>query len=300
MDLDQLRISDLRIIEQLPSATSIRELARQQKIDPQNLTKRIRQIEELFGFKLIDRSTQGITLNSKGEEMAHVISESLKQLNHFIGVGNDERETRLRTCGRGFMVDYFLYSSYGDILDKFPKLKFDFMDLSPELTERAARQGLLDIVFSFDDVVLGDNFAKYHLGTTEWKYVVKLDHPLLSRRRIDSLEGFPIIGFCYIESGRLTSRASPRAKALKAARGSGAENSRYAIRMVASSNAIAYLPTISFAEEAHLKKVKAIHIEGQLPEFRQVYVHCNKDTVQNKVVTSLVTNLQKSLKQLRI
>lgn len=288
MDFQNLRITDLIIIEQLPFVTSIRELARQQKMDPQNLTKRLAYIEKTLGFKIADRSVSGISLNERGAETVSLVRQSLEILKKTTEK-NIKKDRRLRICGRGFMVDFFLYKAFPKVVKEYPKVNFDCMDLSPELAERAARKGLLDFVLSFDDILLGSNWKKVYSVPVEWKLLVRKNHPLTRKKKLQSLENYPLLGFSYIESEQLVSRKSPLQEKLQASEASRVENSRYSVRIITQSDAVAYLPSISVIDELEHGLVECLDLEGFIPQSRKLCLHFNKDSMKTGEV-KLITN----------
>lgn len=164
------------ILQHIPRSSSIRELAKVLKIDGQNLTRKLKSLEDLLEVTLIERSTRGISITEEGRRTAEVAEESLRILNKLRENSPKEYASRLRVCGRAYMTDYFIDSFHESFARDFPRIALDLMDESPEKSERAARSGLIDILFSFGEIDPGRNFETTLLTETKWEFVVRNDH----------------------------------------------------------------------------------------------------------------------------
>ena len=151
MVYEHLRMKDFILIRELSMARSLRELARRLKLDPQNLTKRLSLIEKSIGTVLIDRSVNGYTITSKGQRVITEVSSLLERIQQLGELNNNEvsEMTRIRLCSRGFLVDHFIKCCLPKIKEFGTFMQFDLMDSSPAITERAARNGLLEVVLHF-------------------------------------------------------------------------------------------------------------------------------------------------------
>lgn len=292
MDISNLKISDLKIIEQLPYVHSIRELSRRLQSDPQNLTKRIKYIEDTIGFALATRSVQGIIVSQLGREASKIAESTLISLQSMtrdaIRPRPNEQKT-IRTSGRGFMVDHFISTAIKPLSSEAPELTFDLMDSSPKLTERSARKGLLDFMMSFGDAFPGQNWKTVQSRDVNYFLTVRKDHPLTKQKDIASLKGYPMVGFCYIDAAsRLVSIESPIQNQLAASRGCGSENTRYTIALVKHSDSIAYLPDISMLTEIASGALQVIKIKSLPAETKKLHLHFNMDTISQKIMTTLV------------
>jgi|GEM_PF-6156658 len=288
MKVQDIRISDLRLIKEMSGVHSIRELARKFSVDPQNLTKRIKQLEKTLGAKIVNRSSQGITLTEQGEYLSQQFSKHIKSIDEsfqFIR-SSEQAKQRIRICGRGFMVSHFLYLCSKEILSANTSF-YDFMDLSPEQTERAARLGLLDIVLSFDDILLGSNWMRKKVSEVSWAFYARKNNPLAAKKKINSLKGYALLGFSYIENNRISQLGSPHQIGLDAERSHGCENSRYALQIVKSTDAITYLPDIAVHEDLDSGAIVELPVE-QDSHSRPLVLSINKDNISAKKAREII------------
>jgi DNA-binding transcriptional LysR family regulator len=291
--LETLRIKDIQIVHRLARVRSIRELSRQLNLDPQNLTKRIASIESLLGSKLVERSSSGIVLLNFGREVAERAEIILQQID-LMGPQENHKES-LSLCSRGFLVDYFIENVMAEFSETFNQFQLHFLDHSPEHTERAARQGILDLVLSFDDILLGENWHKEFLFPVQWGFYVRSGHPLSQRNKVHSLEKFPLVSFCYLDEGKLLKKDLSKVIKNNSSSGHCAQNSRYSSKIIQNSDHVGYLPDISVLHE--VRKGELVPIDLEYPtESRNLNLHVHLDKVTQNQLDFLVQKL-KNVKQ---
>ncbi len=294
MKIQDIKVSDLALIKELKGVHSIRELARRMSVDPQNLTKRIKMLEKTLGAQIVNRSSKGISLTQQGEYLSREFSDQFSSLTaafQFVSDTNASKQ-RIRLCGRGFMVSHFLYRCGQDLLNT-SDYHLDLMDLSPEQTERAARQGLLDIVLSFEDILLGPSWMRKEVGTVKWGFFARANHPLQETQEILSLKGNRLLGFSYIESDRIIQLANANQLDLNALRSHGCENSKYSLMILKKTDAIACLPDIAVQEELDAGSIIRLNVKQTLRQ-RPLVLSINKDYVSGKTAKDIASVFQES------
>ncbi|MEO0336133.1 MAG: LysR family transcriptional regulator [Pseudomonadota bacterium] len=297
--LENLRIKDLEVISQLPFSGSIRELARQQKIDPQNLTKRILSIEETLGYKILNRSTAGYSISPEGEVIIEIISSALSDIKSVQDIEKLAAEKRrLRFCSRAYITEFVSGESFAKISQAIPDVTLDFTDMSPERTERAGRKGLLDLIISFDDVILGNEWQSVELGPIQWGVFVRKGHPLIRRKVISDLSEWETVGFCYIEANRFIAKPSPIQSQMQSRNGPGTENTRYSTQIILNTDAVAYLPKIAMSKSLATGEVAELKLEGLAPVSRQLVLHAHIDRVTGKWLELFAKLLKQKLKSI--
>lgn len=293
MDLSNLKILDLIILEHLPRSVSIRELARSLKLDGQNLTRKIKTLEDILGTTLVERSTKGIAITEGGRRASEIARKSLEVLSAFQDGAKKDYSTRLKVCGRAYMIDFFVNSLYQSLRSFEPNFTYDLMDESPENTERAARNGLLDVVFSFGEIDPGKNFESMKIFETQWEYVVRKDHPLATGK-VDTFDDYTLAGFCYLDGDRQVSTSYACAKEFGFKEEVRCQNTRYSLALAQKSDVVAYVPSLALSAYSS----DTFHILNALPknvqrETRSLHVHLNLDTVSASFKRHLIESFKK-------
>lgn len=145
-----MRDSSWRILYELYHTPNITKVANKLYITQPSLTKRLQRIEEIFGVKIVNRTTKGVEFTSKGILLAEKAEEYIAFMN---GVKRelsemDEQETQLIRIGSSYT-----YSKYylPDILFEYkaghPNVQFEVVtEQSGSLFKKACDRDL-DVAF---------------------------------------------------------------------------------------------------------------------------------------------------------
>lgn len=291
MNIESLRVKDLEFVLRLSNAKSIRELARQISVDPQNLNKRLIKIEKCIGIHLFERSPHGITLNEEGMLVLDKFSQALELIKSARNIGSGKKK-RICVSGRSYLIDFFINECIGELSN----YESSFVDQSPELTERYGRMGLSDIVISHGDLLLGDDWSKVLIGTCNWIFVVGSHHQLAkSKKVIDNLNQNPVIGFSYLRSDRKVAVANSYIEELNATPGHNSQNTKYSISIVKQTNSIAFVPEIAVRYDLKNKSISKLQIPS-VKYSKEVYLHFHIDRVPFKISKKVTSLLKTRLK----
>ena len=262
------------------------------------MTKRIAYIEEILGYKILERSSYGVHLNQAGLEAVETCKSITNKLKELVRQ-KQKAKMQLRFCSRSYLTQYFVDHFHKDLSQKL-KVDFDYMDQSPALTERAARANLLDICLSFGDILLGNNWQTKPIGTVTWSYYARTGHPIfqleqLKKKSSNDPINYELLGFCYLSETRQVAQADKNLQNLSAKIGSNAQNTKYYISIIQQSNAIGYLPDISIPDDMRGKKIKSIPSYAHLSETKELFAHFNIDTVLAKHKREVLRQLTKKV-----
>lgn len=291
MEIESLRIKDLEFIVSLSNAKSIRELARQLSVDPQNLNKRLIKIEKCIGVQLFERSSHGITLNEEGLQVLNKLSHALKLVKSTKDLKGSSKK-KLCISGRSYLINYFI----NECIHELSSYESSFVDQSPELTERYGRMGLSDIIISHGDLLLGDDWSKVLVGSCNWIFIVESGHPLAKESKvIHNLNTHPVIGFSYLRSDRKVAVANPYIEDLNGVRGHNSQNINYSVSIVKKTNSIAFVPEIAVRGELAIGSIREIKTSSANFS-KQIYLHFHIDRVSSKTSSKITSLLKESLK----
>ncbi len=283
MTLENLKIKDLHLLSQMERFESMRSYARHLDIEPQNLSKKIKDIEKAIRTKLFERSTHGITLTPHGQiviEKIHRILNEIYNLDHSQNQPHHFSK-EITVCSRGYLVDFLCPYLIKAFKTQISDTRLQFLDLSPETTEMAGRKNQLSLVYSYNDIQLGKNWTHDKLGKVQFHYVVKNDHPLEGAVDIRDAKKHKFIGFVYLEKNKLISPALSKIKGVDLIKGFDAETSVYTKQIVLNTHQVGLLPSMTIQNELNMGDLKVITIKGQKTLTRTLYMHTHLDKVSS-------------------
>jgi len=287
--MENLKIKDFKIISQIDRFKSLRAFSRHLNIEPQNLSKKLEQIESSLGLKIVVRSAKGITLTSAGQQAVDIIKSSLQNLNRLesnLDLLEDYNNT-INISSRGFIVEFLSRSLVKSFSTTQTSLRF--IDQSPEALEKSARANLLDLCYHFGDVDLGKNWHKVKVGQIPYVYIVNKNHPLNGNVNINALKKYKRAGSCYIENDKFVVADLPKINNHSFSRGYDSENSIYTKAIVYESYQFAQVPYVSVMNEIQVGDLKILNLIGTKNTSKTVYLEVHQDNVLNSTQKKLVS-----------
>ena len=147
-----LDLNDIALFVQVVRSGSFAEAARQLGVPANTVSRRIQQLEERLGTRLLQRSTRKLTLTSAGEAFNERCASSVDGLvdaGQELMTGNQDVSGLVRVAAPADFFDVFLMEWVADFLMAHPRVRMEFVlsdaraDLIAERIDVAFRGGLL-------------------------------------------------------------------------------------------------------------------------------------------------------------
>ncbi len=145
-------LNDVAIFIQIVEAGSFAGGARRMGVPSNTLSRRIKQLEETLGVRLLHRSTRKLALTDAGralfEQSAEQVGELLEVSRRFVD-GSQEPAGRVRVAVPADFFDVFHMEFVAGFLARYPKIQLEFLlsdnrvDLIGEGIDVAVRGGVL-------------------------------------------------------------------------------------------------------------------------------------------------------------
>lgn len=145
-------LNDVALFIQIVEAGSFAGAARRLGVPSNTLSRRVKQLEESTGVRLLHRSTRKLALTDAGrslfEQSSSQIGELLEVSRRFVD-GSQEPAGRIRVAVPADFFDVFLMSFVASFLQRYPRIQLEFllsdtrMDLIAEGVDLAFRAGEL-------------------------------------------------------------------------------------------------------------------------------------------------------------
>ncbi|MEM7645926.1 MAG: LysR family transcriptional regulator [Pseudomonadota bacterium] len=300
--MENLKISDLKLVTLLGRFESLRAIARHIQSEPQNLSKKIETIEKSLGKKLIERSSKGISLTSDGVRVVGQTQRILVELAELEQSPEESSpfESHIDIVSRGYVIQFLCPFLVRHFQSHASQVGLGFMDLSPEETETSARNNLVNAVYSFGEVDLGKNWSREKVGDLPYCFAVRQGHPLSDEVSIDQFLQFKMVGGAYIINQRLIKPDLARIKGKPPLRGYDSENSMYSREIVLNSDQIGYFPMVTILQELENNELRSLKVKGHIVKKRPVFMHVQMDRISNQIYRLLKTASQESFRSLRM
>jgi DNA-binding transcriptional LysR family regulator len=155
---------DLRKIKSFVSiadAKSFSKAATESLYSTSALSIQIRELEQLIGFRLLDRNGNTVTLTNEGEKFYKYASMMLSMNDQIFDAfsGNQEPTGRIRIGAIDSICDCLLTNLIADYEKKFPKVTISVASYSPRSLLKQLSENELDIVLMLDKPVADQHFT---------------------------------------------------------------------------------------------------------------------------------------------
>lgn len=140
-------LNDIALFVQVVRSGSFAEAARRLGVPANTVSRRILQLEEQLGMRLLQRSTRKLTLTSSGQTFHERCAGSVEGLNQAareLMTDTQEPSGLIRVAAPADFFDFFLMDRTGDFLAKYPKVSIDFI-LSDDKIDLIAER--IDVAF---------------------------------------------------------------------------------------------------------------------------------------------------------
>lgn len=147
-----LDLNDVALFVQVVRSGSFAEAARRLGVPPNTVSRRIQQLEEQLGTRLLQRSTRKLTLTSAGEAFQERCAGSVDGLldaGQELMTGNQDASGLVRVAAPADFFDIFSMDWVADFLRAHPRVRLEFVlsdamaDLIADRIDVAFRGGIL-------------------------------------------------------------------------------------------------------------------------------------------------------------
>lgn len=145
-----LDLNDIALFIQVVRCGSFAGAARRLAIPPNTVSRRIQQLEQQLGARLLLRSTRKLTLTSAGQafhQRCAAAVDELAEAGQASMIGSDEPSGLMRVAVPADFFDFFPAAWVAEFMERYPKMRLDFVlsdaraDLIAEQIDVALRGG---------------------------------------------------------------------------------------------------------------------------------------------------------------
>lgn len=283
--------------------TSIRSFAQNLDMTPSFLSKKIRKLEEEFGFPLVIRNSKGIVLAHDADGIVKIARDILEKVSEFrnSSVESSRQNTKVITIGtRGFLNSSFASVILNHFKERKLDVSFRFIDMSPSDQLNSAKNNEIDIFISLKNINYGDAWQVEQVGDLSWSVFARRYHPLSKFKSVDIEQAlvFPFTKPTYWDGKSImTIFDSIPLDGKNIIYGHGVQNTQTAIAVITSSDHLSYIPKVAAKRSLELGEIKEVNINGIQSKKDPIFIAVHTDKITNKVyeelkyaVTSITSN----------
>ncbi len=259
--------ADFEMLVRLPEHSSLRDVAASLDMDPAKVSRRVADIENRLGTKLLTRSNMGVVVTQDGHHVAVQARRVLGALKEFDVARRTESgsqyEDFITVGARGFLNAYAGAAAYRALAEGLSaRTGLRFLDQSPEESREAAKRGTVDIVIGVEADGLGKAWMSTHVGDLRWRLYANARHPLTFGGTVSDLRNYRVAHHCFWNGQRIATSAGLLEAVGIAHNGYGTETAATAMALLQVSDHVVCAPSLVARDLLASGVIAELRIEG--------------------------------------
>ncbi len=260
-------IVDFEMLVRLPEHSSLREVAAALDMDPAKVSRRVADIEQRLGTKLLTRSNMGVVVTQDGHHVAvqaRRVLSSLKEFDVARRIESQPQYEEFVTIGaRGFLNAHVGAATYRALSQGLSdRMGIRFLDQSPDESRSAAKQGTVDVVIGIEAEGLGKAWTSSLVGELRWRLYANARHPLTMGGTLADLRNYRIAHHCYWNGQRIQSSTGVLESLGLGHTGYGTETAATAMALLQVSDHVVCAPSLVARDLVASGQIAELQIEG--------------------------------------
>jgi DNA-binding transcriptional LysR family regulator len=268
MNINDIRLREIELFLSLVRLKSVRELARQEAMQPGQVSKWIAGLERKIGSKLIERSATGIRMSARGLELLPVFEKLHTLQLKLEGESVRSGESIFSIASSSFLSTHLLPLIIPS-LTKNSKVKI--IDLPPTSFVAAALRGAFDYCLHSRNLAWPETWTTTEVGKLRWNIYARKNHPVLKNTQRKNIIRYPFVTPIYWTSeGTQYGDDQCPIPFSERIKGHETATAASAAEIVKATDQLAFLPEIIVSKIPDLKIVKLAGKKVEQPLFLSV------------------------------
>jgi DNA-binding transcriptional LysR family regulator len=192
--IEEIKLREVELFLSLLKLKSVRELGRQQNMQPGQISKWISGLERKVGSPLLDRSATGVRPSARGLELLPVF-EKIHALQEMLTHTKSQVDSRVFSFASSSFFSTHLLPLI--IRDLDSDQKFKIIDLAPTNFINAALRGAFEFCLHSQKLDWPQTWTTQAVGNLKWNIYARKKHPILKNPGRKSVLNYPFVTPVY-------------------------------------------------------------------------------------------------------
>jgi DNA-binding transcriptional LysR family regulator len=299
--LEDFRIAELKIFADVVQSGSLREVSRSHHLQPSQLSKLMRKMEESLGHTLLIRSAQGMSLTPEGEEFHKKILQILTVTDEVQGGGRSvpakKAEVKIISIAGPTFVAGSLVSPILPALKKeLGRLKLRLLTVAQDQMVEAGIRGFFDVAIHVNPIDWPRSWSSVLLGKFYSGLYAGANHSLPEQAKVSEIKSQSFVVPTYLTKNRFyygnDGCPIPVRERMVTSEVSSAD---LAVGVIANSNQVAFIPELIARTAVANGQIKEIKVKEWGAVSVPLYLSVRSDRVTQQLQRILVRELKAQL-----
>jgi LysR family hydrogen peroxide-inducible transcriptional activator len=265
---NDLSIRQLEYIVALDDARGFRRAAERAHVSQPALSAQVKQLEDLLGAPLFERSSKGVLVTDAGRDVIARARGVLRALDDLLATAEIHRDPEAASLRVGVIptiAPYLLPRAMPALRKALPKVRWAFREEKTDALVELVTRGDLDVAVVAKEAPLGDLEVR-EVGPDPFVLAACPSHPLAQRKKVslDDLDGEEVLvldeGHCLGDQARaICERVGAHEAEMRAT------SLPTLVEMVASGGGVTLLPTLALGTEDRGRQLTIVPFRSPAP-----------------------------------
>jgi DNA-binding transcriptional LysR family regulator len=293
-----LSLSDMTRVRELNRLRSVREAARVLRVQPSQVSRSLRRVENLVGVVLFQRSTSGLTPTAEAADILDVIENVIDDMNEVL------KPDRKKGTGKPVQITLAApaYLARSVVVPAFQRVKGEriqprLTDLLPDDITRQGIRGNLDGCIHIREVDWPRTWTSRKIGKIDWILICANKHPLRGSCKRNDVLKYGFVTPVYLSEAGFT-RGNDQFPIPIERRDVKLEvsSSDLALEAVVDSELLAFVPEVAARRDLKEKRLRRLELLDTRSVELPVYFSVRSERVSKSLFEKLSQELSALLR----
>jgi DNA-binding transcriptional LysR family regulator len=295
LDFGHLSFYEIEIFLDVARELSLRQVARTRKMEPSQVSRIIRRIEDSLKFRLMERSARGMVLTRYGSELVPLLTKLSSQVDEvYSTVISNKKQNQQKSLAIGstsFLTSFVLSRVVAQISSKNMQTNFQLLDLGPDQLVQIGMRGGFEACVHIGSLDWPKTWVTQSLGPLRWALFAR--NSLAKRLRPSEVLDTPFIYPNYwTPQGLAIGNDHCPVPLKKRIRGIGTASAESALSVLLETDQLAYLPEILVRTGSRRNAVQEIAMPGWDAVVKPVFMSLNSGVVTDQMAKQLAAAIR--------
>ena len=289
MDLEDIKIKEIVVFLEVLKAGSVRAIARDRSQHAGQISKLLNSLEKKVGFKLIERSSFGVTATSKALELLPLFEEIQQSQQGLISNFATTKEKEVLSFASNFFLgSHLLPQVFAQIEKNYSEQRLRLLDLAPDSFLPVAMRNGFQICLHTGDQDWPKTWTSEKVGDLHWILCARRNHPLSPKPTQREVFKYPFIFPVYWTSeGIKFGRDNFPLTEAKRIRGYETATAVSALEIIRRTDQLGFVPEIVARPFLNSGEVIQIDLPAIKTVKQPVYLTVKSDKISQKMFSWL-------------
>lgn len=296
--VSQISIRELEVFLEVVRTKSIRETARRSHVEPGQVSRLIKRLEEKIGVRLMERNASGISLTQHGTAAVQSAEAILRESSELSVMSRGSEYAKQKILGfasASFLCARMLAPIVGKLADNDEAPHLRLIDVAPDQMISLGLKGAFDLALHVGQLDWPRSWHQEEVGQISWHLYASQRSAVPTKYSVSTIKKCSFIYPIYWTNEGLIEGSDQCPLPLSQRNlGIATSTAETALAVLKHSNQLAFLPDILAKSSVDSREIFQISVREWKPVVKKLFLTVRTDVVPNKFFKNLCADIRNS------